>query len=297
MIRNHSWTFYLVLLHLIIIPLVPLKGYLGPIPISAEIFLIPLLTVVAAIEYLTKRIELNETKAKWFAILFAAHFVAMVISLTQAVAIMPGLLEMARYLSYAFLFLIIFKVKFTQNEYKTFGLTFISVIAFMGLYGLFQFATDYNLNKAGLYALTEAWGRVPSTMINPNYYGGFVNIIIPGLLLLAVLYFKNRLTQIIFFILFGVFVLNQILTYTRSAWVIMALSILMASLMMPKRFYKNLFKVHMIIASAVLVLVIFSMPDVQNRSTSAIFVVQSFLPFEIISPDRPIGGGEIQTRR
>lgn len=292
MTRNHSWTFYIVLLHLIIIPLFPFKAYIGPIPVSAEIFLIPLLTVVAFYEFITRRIELNEARSKWFFILLTAHFLAMVISLTQAVAIMPGLMEMARYLSYAFMFLIIFKVKFTKGEYKAFGFIFVAVIAFMGLYGLFQFAMDYNLNKAGLYALTEAWGRVPSTMINPNYYGGFVNIVIPGLLLLAVVYFKNRPTQIVFFILFGVFVLNQILTFTRSAWVIMALAILMTSLMMPKRFYKKLLKPHLIIASAVLVVAIFSMPDVQNRSISAVFVIQSFLPFEIISTDVPGANGE-----
>ncbi|MCA0970983.1 O-antigen ligase family protein [Halobacillus litoralis] len=292
MTRNHSWTFYLVLLHLIIIPLVPFKTYIGPIPLSAEIFLIPLITVVAAYEFITRKIELNEAKSRWFAILFAVHFLAMIISLTQAVAIMPGLMEMARYLSYAILFLIIFKVKFTKGEYKAFGFTFATVITIMGVYGLFQFAMDYNLNKAGLYALTEAWGRVPSTMINPNYYGGFVNMLIPGLLLLAVVYFKNRWTQILFFTLFGIFVLNQILTFTRSAWVIMAMAIIMASFMIPKTFYKKLFKPHMLIASAILIAAVFSMPDVQNRSVSAVFVIQSFLPFEIISTDAPKAGEE-----
>lgn len=285
MAQKHSITFYLVLLHLIIMPLVPLKVYAGPLPISAEVVLIPVLTVVALYEWYTKRIKLNDDLSmKTFMVLFGIFFLIQVISLTQAESLFPAIKEMVRYLSYAVLFYIVTKVNFSRSEYKTIGITFSVVLALVGIWGILTYVFAINLNTAGVYALEEAYGRVMATMGNPNYYAGFINFVIPGLLLVSVAYFKERKWQLMFFALFGIYVINQIFTYTRSAWLIMALAIILTSLLVPKRFYKKLFTIHMIIASIVLAIVVYNLPDVQDRTKSAMFVVQSFFPEDTTSP-------------
>lgn len=287
MAQKHSLTFYLVLLHLIIMPLVPLKVYLGPIPISAEVVLIPVLTVVAAYELKTKRITLNsDLSMKTFMALFGLFFIIQVISLTQAESLFPGIKEIIRYVSYVVLFYIVTKVSFSRNEFKTMGITLASVLAVIGVWGILSYAFQWNLNTAGLYALEEAHGRVMSTMVNPNYWAGFINFILPILLLIAVAYFKDRKMQLAFFALFAVYVINQIFTYTRSAWMIMAMAILFTSILVPKRFYKKLFTIHMIIATIILGVIVYNLPDVQDRTKSAIYVVQSLIP----SSEAPVEG-------
>ncbi|MYL34267.1 O-antigen ligase family protein [Pontibacillus yanchengensis] len=278
MAGKHSLTFYLVLLHIIIMPLVPAKIYAGPLPISAEVILIPALTVVAIAEYMTGRIRLNSLGLKTFMTLFGIFFLIQVISLSQADSLLPGLKEIVRYVSYAILFYIVTKVKFSDREYKTMGITFVSILAVVGVWGIIQYAFDINLNKAGVYALEEAYGRVQSTMVNPNYWAGFINFILPILLLFAVVFFKDRKWQLIMFAVFGVYVINQIFTYTRSAWLIMAMAILLTSLLIPKQFYKKLFTIHLIGATLLLGVIVYSLPDVQERTTSAMYVVQSFIP-------------------
>ncbi|QHE53753.1 O-antigen ligase [Pontibacillus sp. HMF3514] len=278
MASKHSLTYYLILLHIIIIPLVPAKVYVGPIPVSAQVVLIPLLTLAVIVEYMRKRVEFNTLPIKMFMTLFGLFFLVQIISLSQAVSIIPGIKEMVRYLSYVFLFFIVTKVKFSKQEYHAFAFTFVGTIAAAGLWGITSYAFDINLNKAGVYALEEAYGRVHATMTNPNYWAGFVNFIIPMLLLFAVVRFKERKWQLLMFAVFGIYVINQIFTYTRSAWLIMALAIILTSLLIPKQFYKKMFTIHLIVATLLLGIIVYNLPDVQERTRSAMFVVQSFLP-------------------
>lgn len=290
MAGKHSLTYYLILLHLILIPLVPAKVYVGPIPVSAQVVLIPLLTLAVIIEYTRKRIEFNSLPIKTFAVLFGLFFIVQVISLTQAISILPGIKEMFRYLSYVFLFIIVTKIRFSKQEYYNFALTLAGTLAAAGLWGIASYAFDLNLNKAGVYALEEAYGRVHATMTNPNYWAGFVNFVIPMLLLFAVVRFKERKWQLLMYALFGIYVINQIFTYTRSAWLIMAMAIILTSLLIPKHFYKKMFTIHMIAATLLLGIIVYNLPDVQERTKSAMFVVQSFLPEGAQSPD---GGGDM----
>lgn len=269
---------------IVIIPLVPFKGYIGPVPLSAEVFLIPLLTAVFLWEWVQGRIKLNDTPVNMFLYLFGIFLLVQLISLSQAVALLPAVKEIVRYISYVVLFYIVMKVRFTQMEYRHFAYTFLGTLTIAVVYGLFQFVFDFNLNKAGLYALDDAWGRVPSTMVNPNYWGGFINFVLPVILLVAVIYVKKKPWQLVFFGLFSMLVINQLLTYTRSAWVIMVLAIILTALMMPKMFFKKFLTVHLLIATLFLASIVYHLPDVENRAVSSLLVIQSFIPIQVIQP-------------
>ncbi|RFU69552.1 O-antigen ligase family protein [Peribacillus saganii] len=286
---KNSLTYVLVLLHLFLVPILYFKKYIGPLPLSIEIILIPILVLSAAWEYKKGTIKLNDLSIKPFIITFSLFLIAAVISLVKAESYTPAIMEIGRFLSYVFLFLIVVKVQFTKEQYINFAKAFGAAALIVGLFGILQYVFNFSLNKAGLYALEEAKGRVDSTLTNPNYYSSFVNFVIPILLLLAVVYFKNKKTQLLFFAFYSIYVINLILTYTRAAWVTMFCAFILIILIMPKKFLKNLFKPHILVAFALLLTVLYWMPDVQSRTNSAIYAIGKLLPD---TPGNPDKGGE-----
>lgn len=278
MYSKNTSTYYMILLALFIVPLLYFKKYLGPLPLSVEVVMIPLITIAAVKDFFQGKIRLNDFKIWPMLIFFGLYFIISIISFVKAQNYSQAIMELARYTSYVVLFTIVAKVKFSREQYMNFAKSFLLSVVIVGLFGVIQYIADFSLNKAGLYALEEAKGRVDSTLINPNYYAAFLNFVIPTLLLLAVVYFKNKTAQLMMFGLYAIYVINVILTYTRSAWVIMAGAFGLAVILMPKEFFKKVFKPHLLLAFVVLFTVIYFMPDVQSRTQSAIYAIEKLLP-------------------
>ncbi|MGM9924958.1 MAG: O-antigen ligase family protein [Bacillus sp. (in: firmicutes)] len=292
--NNRSLTYILILLHLFLVPLVYFKKGI----ISVEVILVPLLVLAFMWEYKKGTIKLNSLPIMPFLITFGLYLIASSISLVNAEALKPGIMEIARYLSYVVVFLIVVKVKFSKEQYINFAKVFGAAAIIIGLFGIFQYIFNFSLNKAGLYALQEAKGRVDSTLVNPNYYSSFLNFVIPTFLLFAVVYFKDKKMQLVFFAFYAVFIVNLILTYTRAAWVTMACAFILIVLIMPKRFLKNFFKPHILIAFAILFTGVYFMPDVQSRTASAIYAVEKLFfpnaePPEVAEPEDPAALDEL----
>ncbi|ADH98534.1 O-antigen ligase family protein [Salisediminibacterium selenitireducens] len=276
-VRDFSLTFYSVLLLLFFIPLLDFKYYLGPLPLSAEVFLIPLLIVVAFYEYRRGDIQLTGFRFLPMLIAFASFFIVSLISLVNAVSLMAGLMEIARYLSYVLMVGVVIQVSFSRKEYIYFLWTFVASTSIVILIGSIQYVFDLGLNTAGLYALNDAIGRVESTMVNPNYYAAFINFVLPGAMILAVMYTKNRPAQAALFLITGVLVANMVLTYTRVAWLIMFGAIVLVVLLAGKEYLIRMSKVHMLVMVAILAVFVYQMPDFQSRTVSAIYVAENML--------------------
>lgn len=274
---KHSLTYYTILFALFLVPIVYFKTYLGPIPIAIEIIMIPLITFAFLHDWYKKHIELNNLNIKPIMIAFSAFIIVSLISFIQAVNLTSAIMEFGRFLSYVVLFVVVSKVKFTSQEYRTFAKSFGISLVVVGIYGVLQYAFNISLNTAGLYALTEAKGRVYSTLINPNYYSAFLNFVIPTLVLLAVVYFKDKKVQLLLFALYAVYVVNVILTYTRAAWVTMACAFILMVLLMPKEFFKNFIKPHILIAFTTLIVIMFNLPDFQERTHSALYAIEQLV--------------------
>ncbi|RDI40156.1 O-antigen ligase family protein [Falsibacillus pallidus] len=277
MSHKKSLTYYMILLMLFIVPIFYFKTYIGPLPLSVEVITIPILVLVFIWDYINGRIKLNDLPIKWFAIAFGAFLVISIISMVKAVSYGPAVMEIARYLSYVFMFFIVAKVQFTKEQYRNFALSFGAAALLVGLFGVFQYIFNFSLNKAGLYALQEAKGRVDSTLINPNYYAGYLNIVIPSLFLFSVVYFKNKTAQLLMFVFYAIYVVNVILTYTRSAWMTMAAGFILVILIMPKTFVRNFFKPHILLAFIVMLVGVYFMPDVQSRTNSALYAMEELV--------------------
>ena len=289
---RQPFTYYAVLAALFLIPLVPYKTYVGPLPLSAEVVLIPLITVAALADYSKRRIKLNDFPFTPIAIAFAAFFVIAVISLVKAASLAPAIMELARYLSYVVLFFIVVKVQFTREQYRRFAQSFGLSALIVGAYGIVQYIFGISLNTAGLYALKEAKGRVDSTLVNPNYYASFVNLLIPAFLLLAVVYWREKKAQLLTFAVYAMYVINLILTYTRAAWVAMLGGLALVVLLMPKTFIKNAVRPHMLLSFMVLLTIVYFMPDVQSRTYSAVYAMEKIVSKHLPSgiADRLAGG-------
>ncbi|MEH6942739.1 O-antigen ligase family protein [Bacillus sp. JJ722] len=279
--NNRSLTYILILLHLFLVPLVYFKKGI----ISIEVILVPLLVLAFLWEYRKGTIKLNSLNIWPFLITFGLYLVAAAISLIGAVALKPGIMEIARYLSYVVVFLIVVKVKFSKEQYINFAKAFGTAAIIVGLFGIIQYIFNFSLNKAGLYALQEAKGRVDSTLVNPNYYSSFLNFVIPPFLLLAVVYFKDKKVQLMFFAFYAVFIVNIILTYTRAAWVTTFCAFILTVIIMPKRFLKNFVKPHILIAFVVLLTGLYFMPDFQSRAQSAVYAVEKIFFPNAKAPD------------
>lgn len=275
-LRN-SLTYYVILLHLFLVPLVYFKAYLGPIPISIEIILIPILVLVALYDYQKNNISLNSFNPIPFLAAFALFLLISIISLINAVSLMSGVMEMLRYLSYVIMFVIMLKVNFSKEQYISFVKVFFVSTTIVAVYGLFQYVFNFNLNTAGLYALKEAIGRVESTMVNPNYYSAFINLVLPAFLVLTVIVLKNKGYQLLSFAVVGLLVVNMILTYTRVAWLVMFMALALIAIITWRDFFKNFFKPHLLIAFALLSLIVYNMPDFQGRMLSAIYAAENMV--------------------
>ncbi|HYK73386.1 MAG TPA: O-antigen ligase family protein, partial [Pseudoneobacillus sp.] len=276
--KKNTWTFYFVVASLFLIPIFYLKTYIGPLPLSAEVVLIPLVTVAAIYDYLKGNIRLNDFKLTPLIAAFGLFLLVSLISVINAIDLRAAIMEIARYLSYVVLFLIVAKIDFSRKQYMSFGKWFLASVVIVGLFGVLQYVFNFSLNKAGLYALKEAKGRVDSTLTNPNYYSAYLNYIIPTILLLAVVYFKNKTAQLFLFAVYAIYVVNVILTYTRAAWVTMACAGILMVILMPKQFIKNFIKPHILISFVILFTVIYFMPDVQSRTNSALYAIEKLLP-------------------
>ncbi|MGG3739376.1 O-antigen ligase family protein [Aeribacillus pallidus] len=274
---KNSLTYYITLIMLAVIPIVYFKTYIGPLPLSAEVVLIPLLVLSFVYDYRKGNIEFNRFNIRSFFIAFLLFLLAAIASLVKAESLSPAVMEIARYLSYVFLFLILVKVKFSKEQYLNFAKAFGIAALIVGLFGIFQYVFNFSLNKAGLYALKEAKGRVDSTLINPNYYSSFLNFVIPTLLLLAVVYFKEKKVQLMFFAFYAIYVINLILTYTRAAWVTMIGGLLLILMIMPKKFIKGFIKPHILLSFIALTIFVYFMPDVQERTHSALYAIEKLV--------------------
>lgn len=275
--RNIS-TYYAVMIGLFFIPLFYFKTYIAGFPLSIEVIIIPLITLAALYDYVKKRIVFNDFNIRLIGIAFSLFLIIALISFVKAESFTPAIMETVRYISYIVLFFIVTKVDFTRAQYLNFAKVFGLSAVIVGLYGIFQYVFNFSLNTAGLYALQEAKGRVDSTLINPNYYSAFLNYLIPIILLLSVVYFKNKKTQLLFFAIYAVYVINLVLTYTRAAWVTMAAAFILMIIIMPKRFIKGAIKPHILLSFVLLFTFVFFMPDVQSRTSSAIYAIEKLLP-------------------
>ena len=276
-VRTYSFTFYTVMLLLFLIPVVDAKYYIGPIPISAEVILIPLLILVAFFELRSGRIQLNGFNFWPMFIAFMAFFLVSVVSLINAVNVMVGIMEIARFLSYVLMVGVVIQVSFTKKEYIYFLWAFTASVILVITIGSVQYLFDIGLNTAGLYALNDAIGRVESTMVNPNYYAAFINFVLPGFLILAVMYTKNRPAQAGLFLISAVLIANMVLTYTRVAWLIMFGAIVLVVILAGKEYLIRMSKAHMLVMVALLAVFVYHMPDFQSRTVSAIYVAENML--------------------
>lgn len=277
--KNQSITVYTVVALLLLMPILYFKTYVKGMPISAEVILIPLLLAAAYFDYRKGNITLNNLRIKPIVYGFGAFALVAVVSFVKAEALKPSVLELARYVSYALMFIVLYKINFSKEQYKLFLKALIASVTLTGLFGVVQFFFNYSLNTAGIYAMPGVKGRVDSTLINPNYYAAFLNLFLPISLLLASSYFKEKKATLLTFAFFSLLLINLVLTYTRAATLVLVICLALVFCFIPKTFFKGLIRPTVLIAMILLLVVVNLLPGVANRTYSGVIgVVQVVAP-------------------
>ena len=123
----------------------------------------------------------------------------------------------------------------TRKSTDFFILIFVASAGITGLFGMYQF---FRGHSSDLWLDTELFaeirGRITSTFGNPNVYATFLLLAIP-ITAACIIFFKNKFIKLCAMGATGLLLVNLLLTYSRGAYVALALSVFVFILLIEKR--------------------------------------------------------------
>ncbi len=209
-----------------------LFGELGRYPFGASGVAVSLVDIMVGLTILTFLVWVVETKMK---VLYPQSFKYLVgfwiigiLSLVYSLTFFPinevlkGSLYLIRFVLYSFLFLIIYNLK----EYKILKLeTLLQVFTDVGvtfaIIGIFQLIFFPDFEFLTDFGYDPHIGRLTSAFLDPNYAGLYLCLIL-GL----IIYQLNSDKRIVMFVMGVITFISIILTYSRSAYLMLGIILL-----------------------------------------------------------------------
>lgn len=211
---------YIIYLYIIILPIAPSKYKLMSVPINGDSILAVIIAIYAVKIVLDRdsRVRFINGVLKFFKnpvdVSIFAVIIIMFLSILSASNKSIALNETLRFVSYVVLYFII-KYDIIDERFKRNAIIiYISVSMFICIIGIFQYFAD----KSILIRVTQtgAYKRISSTLENPNNLGAFLLFVIFTLILLMI-YEKNRLLKVFYFLCSALAGTNIIFTSSRNA--------------------------------------------------------------------------------
>lgn len=247
---------------LIIVPLVPVKIKVAFLPIAADTFFGGIVIILGLI-YIGIASRRNK---KFFNILKSKHMKLISIFILAFIILSLGsviyaedkvlaITEVIRFLEYTLIFYIVILSCDREFIKKGFILFYITMII-SAIFGIIQFTFDLSpfFDDGATQPLGR--GRVYSTFENPNYFAAAMNMVIFYPL---ICFIEKKGSRIVNFILFTLFFINLILTFTRGAWLGFGLGILIISVVKYRK---------MLLALPALLVYVIAFPSTRNRFLS-----------------------------
>lgn len=219
-LKKHTITFWLLNLYLILMIFIP-KTYSYVFGLPFRLLLTAILILVIFYEYKKDKLKFNNHKSRLIYILLFIFTLAIIPSLIVSKDIITSLYTYIKFMSAFVMFILIYRIKFEDDEYKILLKNLIICLAVISIIGLIQyiFNIDLMVKNSGIYYYPGAKGRLEITFFNACYYGIFINITY-GFVLYAIYKNKNKKFNIPLILLAVLFFINLILTFTRSAIII-----------------------------------------------------------------------------
>lgn len=247
--KSIVWIIYLLIINIFLFPTggdfeeSRLFSIFG-LPITTEKFLIiisPLFLLSENIKSLPGILKNYSKNTKLFiennlTIFLMAFFV--LISLISIV-ISPVEIQELRIALITLGFVLFFVTNFgfkTKNDIKAGAIILAVGIILVSLYGLYEFSIEKNIleNSTGFKPFpTGDIYRIKSVQGLPLVLSSLINLIFPLVLVLA-LYFKRNYVKFFFISGLIILTLTQILSFTRSGWIVMTLEIIALGILLRK---------------------------------------------------------------
>ncbi|MBL4938120.1 O-antigen ligase family protein [Clostridium sp. YIM B02515] len=218
----------LVYLYIVLLPLFPSKLRVASIPVNADIILGGIILLYALLVILYKNNRNNfiygikDFFSNYFSIFATLLLVMMLVSSVYAKYKLPAVSESFRFSGYIILYFII---KYEVNDKNTIDniiKCFIATTSFLCIIGLIQIFTRIGVSEFIYHGSFGTRVRVPSTLGNPNSFGGLLLLSIFPVIMLCINERKKK-TKLLYLICSLLMFSNIILTESRNAWLGLAI--------------------------------------------------------------------------
>lgn len=173
--------------------------------------------------------------------IFLLYIYVMLMSLVLSQNI-GGIDEWIKYISLLSMYILAYEFSMQDQIY---GMKIIKIIIFSSVmpltFGLYQIITNR------LYVGPEGFGRVNSTFVHPNQFAFYIIIVI---ICCSIMLMTQKKKKLIIISILALSILELVLTYTRGAWVGLAIAFGIAIIRMK---YKGKYKFAPLIIAAILI--------------------------------------------
>lgn len=236
-LRQSNLTFLFLNIYIVIMIFLP-KTYSNIFGLPIRLILTFLFIGVAIYEIKKKKIELNNRSNKFLYIIFILFLLSTIPSIFVSKTVITSLYTIVKFFSSFILFILLYKIKFTKEEYVILLKNLIISSFIICIVGIIQyvFGLDLMVKNSGIDYYPGAKGRLATTFFNTIYYGIFINLVFA-----IVFYLLNNTkkikTVIFLIVLCGLLYLNLIFTFTRSAIIIFFAIFLMLIVLLNKKIF------------------------------------------------------------
>lgn len=232
--RSDKFILFFMSLYILLLPLCPTTKYEW----ALNIFII-IVSGIYLYELVFYKNELSQFQKNFkkiffekFTILFFMYVIWMVISSIYSVDRNQSLKEAARYFQYFYVYLLI-RFRFYERKYfETFVKIYIFSVFIVSIFGAYDFFSHYKSKENIMYILENA--RVKSTLGHPNAYGAYLILSIFPIISIACS--VKGWKRIIFSLLAILIFINITLTFSRNAWLALAIGIVLLTVIYNWRF-------------------------------------------------------------
>lgn len=216
-LKKHTFTFWSLNLYLILMIFIP-KTYSYIFGLPLRLFLTCLLMLIIFCEYKKSKLKFNNHKSRMIYILLFLFTASIIPSIIVSKAPVTSIYTYIKFMSAFILFILLYRIKFEDDEYKILLKNLIICLSVISIVGLIQYIFNINLmiKNSGINYYPGAKGRLETTFFNTIYYGIFINITY-GLVIYSIFKNKNKKIIVPLILLSILLYVNLIFTFTRSA--------------------------------------------------------------------------------
>lgn len=218
---------------LVLVPLVPGRVQLGPIPLESLTFAVPL-ALLLCIPVL-RQLGARELPRVGFEVAALAFLAIALIGIPFSTAAKGSIGTWARYAGYILLVPAVAAVARKEANRRVLLWILVGAGAIAAVIGVIQYLNPSTIKAIGLQGLDESVAtRIYSTYVNPNFYSEYLVLLFGATLSLAFAekgFFRGLAVGLL-----GLEAVVLLLTYTRGSWLALIAGFVVAVLMIDARY-------------------------------------------------------------